>query len=91
MRVGTKEIKEVCKWDSEEIRSLCIRQRYYTRGNIESYSSMLEFVRENEPTLENMYWVAVDIVDHSDDFMIDVEHVMFLISHEVVGRFYEIA
>ena len=89
---GTKKVKEVCKWTSNDVRELCIREHYYTCGSCFDYSTMLEFVSENEPTAENMYDVAQDIYEHSGDGdNVDLENIMFLLSRETVYRFYEIA
>ena len=89
---GRKKVKEVCKWSSDGVRELCIRERYYTCGSCFDYSAMLEFVAGSEPTIENMYYVAENIYRHSGDGdNVDLEHIMFLLSREVVNRFYEIA
>ncbi len=86
---GTKEVKEVCKWSGGDVRELCIREHYYTCGSCSDYSTMLEFVDENEPTTENMFDVAQDIYEHSGDGdNVDLEHIMFLLSREVVRRHY---
>ena len=71
-----KTIIERNRWSARDVRNVCIRERYYTRGNNEAYSNMLNFVNENEPTKENILKVAADIMDHSDltRYMTDYSH-----------------
>ena len=53
-------------WTVDDIRELCIREQYYTRGDNESYDKMFQFIRDNEPTDTNIYLVALDIFNHTD-------------------------
>ena len=82
--------KERRTWSADRIRTMCINHMRYTRGDNEDYSRMLDFVRENEPTIENIQRVAADIVKHSDmdcyglDFDECVEGIMFDIANEAV-------
>ena len=65
------------KWSSIEVMNLCIRRNWYTHGDCEEYERMLRFVREHEPTDENLRKVAIDIAIHSgldfyDDEIVDL-------------------
>ena len=83
-------------WSMHEVRSMCIKNGYYTCGDNEAYRKMLEFVNTHKPTTENIYKVAVDIVAHSDlsvegvDDVEMVEGMMFDISEECVRTHYRI-
>lgn len=84
------EITEEIRWLSSEIRNMCIENDWYTAGDVRAYSEMLEFVELNEPTKLNIYKVAQDILEHSDDPELYVEAIMFVISNDVVKTFYEV-
>lgn len=54
-------------WSYDSVRGCCIENDYYTNGNSEDYSDMLDFVHDHDtPTEAQVYTVAVDIVLHSD-------------------------
>lgn len=84
------EITEEIRWLSSEIRNMCIENDWYTAGDVRAYSEMLEFVELNEPTKLNIYKVAQDILEHSDDPELYVEAIMFVIANDVVKTFYEV-
>lgn len=84
------EVTEIVKWSSSDIRSMCIKNDWYTAGDIKAYSKMLDFVEENEPTKLNIWKVAQDVLEHSDDKDLYVEAIMFVIANEVVKTFYEV-
>ena len=84
------QFREEKRWSADSVRSMCIKHDRYTRGDNEAYSSMLDFVRENEPTIENMQRVAEDIVEHSDmscyglSFDECVEGIMFDLANDAI-------
>lgn len=84
------QFREEKRWSAASVRQMCINHGRYTRGDNEDYSSMLDFVRENEPTIENIQRVAKDIVKHSDmdcyglDFDECVEGIMFDIANDAI-------
>ena len=87
----TPEIREEKKWWSSEIRNMCIENGWYTAGDIKAYSDMLEFVEEHEPTTDNIFRVAADILEHtSPDEQQTIENIMFVIANDVVKTFFEI-
>ena len=83
------KIIETKRWSTNNIMTMCIKHRLYTRGDVNSYDNMLSLVdKYQEPTNEAIYEVAIDICEHSADNTI--ENIMFLISREAIDRFYEI-
>ena len=86
------EVKEVCKWNSDDVRAMCMRYGFYTCGDCACYSRILNFVDDVEPSIKTMLVVANDIAIHSNDLTTncEVEHIMFLLSNEIVHRFYEV-
>lgn len=90
------KIEAIQVWSAYEIRSMCVKNDYYTRGDNEAYRKMLNFVSEHKPTTENIYKVAVDIVAHSDlseegvDDIEMIEGMMFDISKDCVSTHYTI-
>lgn len=86
-------------WASEKVRSLCIKNRYYTAGDCEEYGKMLAFVSNHKPTTNNIYKVAEDIYEHSDidlgKYGVEknemISAIMFEINKECVSAHYEIA
>lgn len=81
-------------WDAEDVRKMCIKSSYYTRGDCEAYRKMLTFVSKHKPTTGNIYQVAEDIAKHSEmsGFTDDeaVELIMFKLDRECVTTCYEI-
>ena len=84
------EITEIVKWSSSDIRNMCIKNNWYTAGDIKAYSKMLDFVEESEPTKLNIYKTAKDIMEHSSDPDLYVEAIMFTIANDVVKTFFEV-
>ncbi len=82
------EIKVKRMWSSESVRIACIRNDLYTCGDCKDYSQMLNSVDSMEPTVENLYLIAKDIKDHSDDQTIG--NVMFILEKMAVTTIYEI-
>ena len=67
-------------WFVDDIISVCIRNDLYTRGNTNDYDNMLNKVRENEPTVNNIYLVAKDILEHTKNGEFTVVDIMNLLS-----------
>lgn len=82
--------REEKRWSTESVRSMCIKNDRYTCGDCEEYQRMLNFVRDNEPTLENIEKVAEDIVNHSDlssygqTFDENVRSIMFELANDAI-------
>lgn len=59
-----KEVRTV-SWD--EVRSLCIAKRWYTKGNNEQYSALAGYIFNLEKvTTEDLVYIASDILEHSN-------------------------
>ena len=54
-------------WYSSVIQKMCIKHNWYTLGSNVEYNVMLDFVRNNEPTNENIMDVAKNIWVHSNE------------------------
>lgn len=58
------EVRTV-SWD--EVRSLCIAKRWYTRGSNEQYSALAGYICDLEKvTTEDLVYIASDILEHSN-------------------------
>jgi len=82
-------ITEVRKWNSMSVRNVCVNNDLYTCGCNEDYIRLLDEVNLMEPTKENIYRVATDIVKHSDEQT--VSNVMFLLANQAVTVSFAIA
>ena len=91
------KITETKTWRASNVRSMCIKNDYYTAGDNEAYAKMLNFVDTHEPTKTNIYKVAVDIVKHSflesygQSEKENIESIMYEIANNAVHTCYEIA
>lgn len=83
------KITEQVIWSATEVRHLCIKNEWYTRGDNRAYSAMLDMVDESEPTTSNLYKVAKDIKEHSNTDS-DIAGIMFLMKKYCVTSFYTI-
>lgn len=82
------KIFKMQQWNSSDIRSLCIREDWYTKGDCVEYSTMLKYVDEHPCTDLNVYIVARDICEHTEDQTIS--NIMFCIAHHCIYTFYDI-
>lgn len=70
---------------------MCISNNFYTCGDTREYSKMLEYVENSKPTLENIYAVAVDILDHTDpNEGQTITNIMCIIENTVVRTTFDI-
>lgn len=53
-------------WSADSIREMCICKRYYTCGDTEAYSEMLDYVRNNSPKRSTINWICHNIYEHTD-------------------------
>ena len=83
---------ETQKWELEDIQRMCIEHDWYTRGTCADYEALMDLVRSLEPTPANIYRVAQDISNHSEDVKgsADPMLIMFHIANDVVMRTFEI-
>lgn len=81
-------IKENKHWSVTGLRDMCIRHNLYNRGTNEAYNNLLDSLMLREVTIQEMYEVAKNILEHTEDNTI--ENVMFLLNREAINTFYEI-
>lgn len=92
------KINERKTWNADRVRSMCIKNDYYTRGSNVEYRDMLETVDTMKPTTDNIYMIALDISKHSAmerygyrwNDAEAIEGVMFNLVNDCVYTFYEI-
>lgn len=80
-------------WNAADVRSMCIREKFYTCGNCEDYSQMLEYVDTHRNISEDfdIYAVARDILIHTDkELEQTVENIMYILANDVIKYFYEV-
>ena len=71
MKANYREIRKMLGYD---LRALCIRNWWYTRGNNDEYASLLNKVDNTENlTTGDIVEIAMDIINHSDNINIDDE------------------
>ena len=61
------EIKKIEHWVPQHVKDFCTENSLYSCGADSDYTAMLTFVKHHEPTTENLYIVAEDILKHSSD------------------------
>ena len=85
-------IKTTKTWSSWDVRNMCVRENFYTCGNNEDYSKMLDYVNEHKnPEDMDIYIVAKDILKHTDENLCQtMENIMFILANDVVKYFYNI-
>ena len=86
--MNTPTITAERKWGSHDVMRVCRENNFYTCGDSEEYDNMLDMVDALEPTPENIYQVAKDIYEHSEDQTIT--NIMFAIEHDAVFTFFYI-
>lgn len=58
--------KEARMIHSDKVRSLCIKESYYTRGTCTEYMHLLNDLCDKEVTMDDLEEIAEDIMKHSD-------------------------
>ena len=62
MKYGYKETRMM---SSEDLRNLCIRQNWFTRGTNEEYDKLLAMTKKENITTDDIVEMATLIVEHS--------------------------
>lgn len=57
--------KQIIEIDTDELRSFCINNRFYTHGDCKAYDHMFEMARKYQGGVELLAMIAEDIYDHS--------------------------
>ena len=81
------KIKTRQYWSADHVRSACIRNDLYTRGDNCAYSRMLEYVSLNRPNAKTIYIVADDSATHSKNQTI--ANVMYILANEAIVTTFE--
>lgn len=76
------------QWSDHSVQAACIKNNLYTRGTYEQYDKMLKSADVLQPTIGNLYQLAKDICEHSEDQAIT--NVMFILEREAVTTTFEI-
>lgn len=96
MKYGYKEVR---KLGATALRALCIREDWYTGGDNEEYSRLLNMANRENITTDDIVEIATDIIEHSDmaveryrksgglSFGECYTHVMFLIAEKCYTYF----
>lgn len=58
--------KVVRKLSMSALRSLCIEKEWYTNGDNDEYSHMLNMTKKEDITSDDIVEIAADIMEHSD-------------------------
>lgn len=48
------------------LRSLCVEKEWYTNGDNDEYSNMLNMTKKDDITSDDIVEIAIDIIEHSD-------------------------
>lgn len=81
------EIVELRSMTCDSVRACCIKNYLYTKGTVRDYDRMLSKAEE-EFSLKNLYEIAIDIYEHSEDQT--VTNIMSLLARDAVTTVYEI-
>ena len=82
---------ETRKLSASDLRNVCIAENWYTMGSNEDYSHILMFANANEMTVENIAYIATDIINHTPakafadcyaNGIKPIEHVMYRIAEK---------
>lgn len=85
------EIKEERTWSMDQVRLVCIHENWYTEGTVKQYSEMLGFVENNKPTGLNLFKVASDILEHTDEKQGQtIENIMFILGKDACNTFFTV-
>ena len=77
-------MKIIKKWSADSIRTMCINCDFYTKGNNEEYSKMLNEVDSIAfPTDEDILKISANIESHSKEQT--VSNVMFHILNTAIA------
>ena len=66
------KIRFIVMWS--KVRSLCIRENYYTKGNNKEYEYLLFTLCDKGTTLNDILKIATDIYNHSEKEILDKKY-----------------
>lgn len=82
------KIKETRKMNSYDLRELCIKRDWYTSGDNEEYSNLLDMTA-HRMTTKKLQQIAEDIKFHSDT-PYEITDIMFELSQICCSYFEEV-
>lgn len=68
MKYGYKVIR---KLTMASLRSLCVEKEWYTNGDNDEYSHMLNMTKKEDITSDDIVEIATDIIEHSSNLSLD--------------------
>lgn len=81
---------EVRKLDYAVLRGLCISKRWYTKGDIQEYSNMLNMCNIENVTTDTIVEIATDIYSHSVESDYTITSICFEIARICTTFFEEV-
>ena len=90
------KINEVSYIDSYSVREMCIREKWFTRGNNAEYSKLFEVIEKvgKDINKHDLFGLAEYITEHSDYDGYDKDeftaNVMYVMNRDCVTTCYEI-
>lgn len=82
-------MKETRKLDMYDLRTLCIKHNWYTRGDNEEYGNLLTFANDcDNITTEDIVKIATNIHEHSEIGEYEIPDICFAIA-EICHSFFE--
>jgi Cdc6-like AAA superfamily ATPase len=60
------KIREVKQISTSKLRSICIKNNWYTCGTVTDYSNMFTMCEVENVTTETLYQIAKDIYEHTN-------------------------
>lgn len=63
MKYGYKEVRKLC---SSDLRSLCIKENWYTGGTNDEYFNLMQMTEKDNITTDDIVEIATDIIEHSN-------------------------
>lgn len=88
------EIKLTKGWNSDAVREMCMKHGFFTKGTVEEYHKMLNYVDNHSENPEDtqIYAVADNILAHTDENLeMTVENIMFLLANHAIWYSYEVS
>lgn len=68
MKYGYKEVRQL---GASNLRSLCIKNDWYTCGTNAEYEKVLEMANKENITTDDIVEIATDIYEHSSNIQFD--------------------
>lgn len=59
-------VKEIKRIDTSKLRSMCIKNNWYTAGTNEDYSNMFKMCEKDNITTNQLFKIAKDIYEHTN-------------------------